>query len=125
MVSRRPSVDHHVRGDQRRERCVPRPTAEPEPGVPGLSQQGHRTGLKDRWPTAGNPRDTSCRAYTAQQRPTWGAANVAVLDRRHGNPRGLIRDVVGVGFALLMALVFAPTAGVHVGAAYIDQMLAR
>jgi hypothetical protein len=30
-----------------------------------------------------------------------------------------------VGFALLMALVFALTAGVYLGAAYIDQMLAR
>jgi hypothetical protein len=30
-----------------------------------------------------------------------------------------------VGFALLMALVFALTAGVHLGAALIDQMLAR
>jgi hypothetical protein len=30
-----------------------------------------------------------------------------------------------VGFALLVALVFALTAGVHLGAAFIDQMLAR
>jgi hypothetical protein len=30
-----------------------------------------------------------------------------------------------VGFALLMALAFALTAGVHLGAAYIDQMLTR
>jgi hypothetical protein len=30
-----------------------------------------------------------------------------------------------VGFALLMALVFALTAGVRLGAAFIDQMLAR
>ncbi len=30
-----------------------------------------------------------------------------------------------VGFALLMALVFALTAGVHLGAAYVDQLLAR
>lgn len=30
-----------------------------------------------------------------------------------------------VGFALMMALVFALTAGVHFGAADIDQMLAR
>jgi hypothetical protein len=30
-----------------------------------------------------------------------------------------------VGFALLIALVFPLTAAVHLGAAYIDQMLAR
>jgi hypothetical protein len=30
-----------------------------------------------------------------------------------------------VGFALVMALVFALTAGVHLGAAYIDQVIAR
>jgi hypothetical protein len=30
-----------------------------------------------------------------------------------------------VGFALLTALVFALAAGVHLGAAYIDQMLTR
>jgi hypothetical protein len=29
------------------------------------------------------------------------------------------------GFALLMALVFALTVGYHLGAAYIDQLLAR
>jgi hypothetical protein len=30
-----------------------------------------------------------------------------------------------VGFALLMALVFALTFGYHLGAAYIDQLLVR
>jgi hypothetical protein len=30
-----------------------------------------------------------------------------------------------VGFALLMVLVVALTAGVHLGAAYIEQMLTR
>ncbi len=66
------------------------------PGVPGLSQQGHRTGLKG---SVAQPRGPSWRVLSRlrpQQRPTWGEANVA-LDRRHGNPRGLIHDAVGGG----------------------------
>jgi hypothetical protein len=51
--------------------------------------------------------------------------DVAALGRRHGNRRGLITMRWAVGFALLMALVFALTFGYQLGAAYIDQVIAR
>jgi hypothetical protein len=37
----------------------------------------------------------------------------------------LIHDAVGGGVRVLIALVFALAAGVHLGAAYIDQTLTR
>lgn len=40
-------------------------------------------------------------------------------------PRGLITMRWAVGFALLMALVFALTFGYRLGATFIDQLVAR
>jgi hypothetical protein len=79
----------------------PQPAARPGPGVPDLSQQGHRTGLKG---SVAHPRGPSWRVPVTclrPQRPTWGAVNVAVRDRQHGNWRGLIRDAVGCGVRLV------------------------
>ncbi len=46
-------------------------------------------------------------------------------DRDEPEARGLITMRWAVGFALLMALAFALTFGYHLGAAYIDQVVAR
>jgi hypothetical protein len=58
-----------------------RPAARPGSGVPDLSQQGQRTGLKG---SVAHPRGPSWRVLSrayAPQRAKWGAVDVAVLDR--------------------------------------------
>jgi hypothetical protein len=93
--------------------------------VPGLSQQGHRTGLKG----SGGPPQGTLGTRPVAPTPSSGRRGMRLMspslidDTETREDRSTMRWAVG--FALMMALVFALTAGVHFGAAYIDQMLAR